>query len=84
MSEEVTAYPEKIERIRDYTRQIRWHKRHLRTITAKLSAEEYEAFKAICEARCSTPYAVLCTLVREYMREATHGFCRRGRRGRRA
>ena len=27
---------------RDYTRQIRWHKKHLRTVSAKLTVPEYE------------------------------------------
>lgn len=80
MAEKVIAYPEKMQLIRDYSRQIRWHKRHLRTITAKLDAEEYEVFKAICKARHTTPYTVMCRLVRAYMKEAVISICTRGRR----
>lgn len=73
MSEKVIVYPEKMQLIRDYSRQIRWHKRNLRTITAKLNAEEYEMFKAICKARRTSPYAVMCRLARAYIHNAISG-----------
>lgn len=73
MSEKVVVYPEKMQLIRDYSRQIRWHKRNLRTITAKLNAEEYEIFKAICKARRTSPYAVMCRLARAYIHNAISG-----------
>lgn len=74
---EVVTYPEKMQLIRDYSRQLRWHKRNLRTITAKLSAEEYEIFKAVCKAARTTPYAVLCRLARSYIRCAVQSLCAR-------
>ena len=58
---------------RDYTRQIRWHKKHLRTVSAKLTVPEYELFRAMCTARHTTPYAVLCKMVRAYINMSVQG-----------
>ena len=58
---------------RDYTRQIRWHKKHLRTVSAKLTVPEYELFRAMCTARHTTPYAVLCKMVRAYINMSIQG-----------
>ena len=52
-----------------YIWQNRWHKRHLRTITAKLTMTEYDVLRTICKAEGTTPYAVMNRLVRAYMRE---------------
>lgn len=58
---------------RDYTKQIRWHKKHLRTVSAKLTVPEYELFRAMCTARHTTPYAVLCKMVRAYINMSVQG-----------
>ena len=58
---------------RDYTRQIRWHKKHLRTVSAKPTGPEYELFRAMCTARHTTPYAVLCKMVRAYINMSVQG-----------
>ena len=55
---------------KDYSRQLRWHKAHLRTISAKLTKPEYELFRAMCTANGTTPYRVLCRMARAYINSA--------------
>ena len=52
---------------------MRWHKKHLRTVTAKLTTAEYAMFKEICKEQGSTPYAVLSRLTRGYIKGAVRG-----------
>ena len=55
---------------KDYSRQLRWHKAHLRTVSAKLTKPEYELFRAMCTANGTTPYRVLCRMARAYINSA--------------
>ena len=52
---------------------MRWHKKHLRTVTAKLTTAEYAMFKEICKEQGSTPYAVLSRLTRGYIKGTIRG-----------
>ena len=55
---------------KDYSRQLRWHKAHLRTVSAKLTKPEYELFRTMCTANGTTPYRVLCRMARAYINSA--------------
>jgi hypothetical protein len=45
-------------------RQQKWDKKHLRTVSTKVSQAEYEEIRACCKARATTPYAVLQDFLR--------------------
>lgn len=47
-------------------RQRKWDKKHLRTVSTKVSRREYEHLKALCAARCTTVYAVTQELLRAW------------------
>ncbi|WP_294855810.1 hypothetical protein [uncultured Oscillibacter sp.] len=47
-------------------RQLKWDKKHLRTVSTKVTRREYEALKAVCAARCTTVYAVMQELLRAW------------------
>ena len=38
-----------------------WHKRHLKTVSAKLRTKEYQRFQAVCAAAGMTPYCAIQT-----------------------
>ena len=52
-----------------YCRQLRWHKKHLRTVTGKINADEYTQLREICKRRQTTPYAVMSQLARDFIRQ---------------
>ena len=56
-----------------YCRQLRWHKKHLRPVTAKLTTAEYAMFKEICKEQGTTPYAVISRRARGYIKGAIRG-----------
>ena len=45
--------------VHDLTRQERWHKRHLRTVSSKLTTQQYQRFLGICQLCGLTPYAAV-------------------------
>lgn len=45
--------------VHDLTRQERWHKRHLRTVSSKLTIQQYQRFLGICQLCGLTPYAAI-------------------------
>ena len=45
--------------VHDLTRQERWHKRHLRTVSSKLTIQQYQRFLGICQLCGLTPYAAV-------------------------
>lgn len=47
-------------------RQRKWDKKHLRTVSTKVTRREYEELKALCNARCTTVYAVMQELLRAW------------------
>lgn len=61
-----------------YCRQMRWHKKHLRTITAKLTTDEYEMFRTVCRMNHTTPYRLLSRFARAYMVECVKDMTQRG------
>lgn len=56
-------------------RQAKWDAAHLRTATTKLTAQDYELFRATCYAQGKTPYAVLQQLVTEWMERERYTPC---------
>ena len=41
------------------SRQARWDRQHMRTVSCRIRSEQYERFKAACRMRGETPYQVL-------------------------
>lgn len=53
----------------DRSRKAEWDAREMRTATTKVRREVYEEFRRICEARKTTPYAVLQDLLKTWIRK---------------
>lgn len=49
------------------TAQRRWDKKHMRTVSTKLTVEEYDAMMEILAAWGTTPYATLQKLIRAHV-----------------
>lgn len=55
------------------TRQTKWDKRHLKTVSCHLTYREYARLQAICYAEGTKPYR----LIRDYLRYYTDAAERR-------
>ena len=51
----------------DYTRQQRWHRTHLKTVSCKLTIAEAAELRSRCDRIHATPYSVLRTLILAYI-----------------
>lgn len=51
----------------DRTRQAKWDKKHLRTVSTKLRKEEYAALVDVCMLSGDKPYTVLRRLIRSQL-----------------
>lgn len=60
----------------DLTRQDRWHKKHLRTVSSKLTIQQYQRFQGICQLAGLTPYAALRLMIRNVDVEILDSFIR--------
>ena len=60
----------------DMTKQELWHKRHLRTVSSKLTIQQYQRFLGICQLAGLTPYAALRLMIRNVDVEILDSFIR--------
>lgn len=58
------------------TRQDRWHKKHLRTVSSKLTIQQYQRFQGICQLAGLTPYAALRLMIQNVDVEILDSFIR--------
>lgn len=58
------------------TKQERWHKKHLRTVSSKLTIQQYQRFQGICQLAGLTPYAAMRLMIRNVDVEILDSFIR--------
>lgn len=56
-----------MEKKSDKPRQRKWDKKHLRTVSTHLRAEEVQRLRMLCLVNCVTPYALLRDWLRAYI-----------------
>ena len=52
------------------SRQARWDRRYLKTVSCHLTTRQYDTLRIICEAEGTTPYKVIQDYLRHYIRSA--------------
>lgn len=50
-------------------RQARWDSEHMKTVSTRLTVEEYRAFRTLCRQERRTMYSVLRVLIKQWALE---------------